>query len=1269
MTSKIDLPVLRGARSSLLRNSALGGLGIWLGVYAAPAAAQTVCTAPAAGQIICPGSNTNATVNVTDSPTPLAVTLNDTFNSVTTLNASTLASSNLTVNSLGSSVVRTTNQPGAVLTSGSNLDARIGTLATTGDGATGAILTAADNLIFVSDGAVTTTGNLADGIDAQGRTVNVTTNVIRTRGTDADGAELTSLNGPITFRSNLIETTGGLSSATVLRGTGTINANVGVLRTSGGQAAGADISTAAAACVLLGQNGCNTTLNASEITTSGFGSVGALVSAVGDTTVNATLLQTGGDEAAGLSLSAVPSACVALGVGSCDTAFTVQNLTTNGARSPGALVRAAGDIDGRVTVLRTNGANAAGVDLASDPSACAVLGRGSCDTSFAVGQLTTSGAGATGALIRAAGTTTLSATALQTLGNNAPGIDIAADPTACVLLGAGACITNIDAGSVRTQGNGSAAVLASAPAQINAVLGQVSTSGSNATGVSLTSSPAACVVLGPGTCGINERSTSVTTTGPNSPGVVIASPGGPVNASPGDVTTTGPNSPGVVVTDPGTVTVTAGTVSTGGPASPGITVNGGEGPIAVTFTNVTTTGNNSPAVAVTGTGPVTVRGGNATTGGADSPGVRVRGDDDPVVVVLGNVSTGGPRSPAVSVTTSTGPQTIITGSVVATGAASDAIDAIGTGCANINILTNGPIASSSGIGINASTGCFLTITTGAASPVSGSVAGINAVSGTGAVISLGNSLSSSGGPALNVDGAPANVTVRPGGSITGFVDLTNGADLLTNNGVFNATGTSSFGGGNDTLVNNGVIAVRPGAAAPGTVTFASLETTANAGLIDLRNGQVGDRLALSGNFNGIGGSAVGLDVQATGGVGAADRLVIAGAAVGQTTLLINSLASQPGILLNGAVVVDAGPGTNATAFVLPATSAGFVDYSLAFAPAANDFQLFGTPSASAISQYKLTEGARQLFFRGNDAVGSHLQSLGDDADGGGAAGRADQAHRGSRALWGIMYGDYSKYRAAITVSPLSVATNVRLDYLQDSFGFQLGYDFGGVGDDSDRGQVIGITAGYANSELRFRANADRFQYDAVNAGLYGRATLGVGFAKTYVKYERLWINSVNRVIGLDAKTHGETYGAMGEFGLHLKSGGFFIEPAASFEVARTKIDNFAALNSSFDFDASNGARAKAGVRVGSNSVSGDKVTKVYAGVAVVKEWTRDSDARFLNSGFALTAAGPGIGTYGQAKAGFSVKLGERVSGFIEAHGEYSDHYRGGGGRGGLSIRF
>lgn len=125
---------------------------------------------------------------------------------------------------------------------------------------------------------------------------------------------------------------------------------------------------------MLGAGSCDVEAIVGNITTEGFGSIGGLVVAAGDIDVAVDALQTGGDEAAGLDLSADPTVCAALGTGGCGTAFTVTNLITGGARSPGAIVSAVGDIDGSVGVLRTEGEDSAGLDLSSDPGACVLLG-------------------------------------------------------------------------------------------------------------------------------------------------------------------------------------------------------------------------------------------------------------------------------------------------------------------------------------------------------------------------------------------------------------------------------------------------------------------------------------------------------------------------------------------------------------------------------------------------------------------------------------------------------------------------------------------------------------------------------------------------------------------------------------------------------------------------------------------------------------------------------------------------------------------------------
>ncbi|HVJ03109.1 MAG TPA: hypothetical protein VM662_13075, partial [Sphingomonas sp.] len=325
----------------LLAGGAFGALAVG---YSSPAMAQSVCTAPVLGVITCPGGDPATVVDIAGGGSPITVNLDDGFQTLTTLDVSTLLGGDILIDPATTAIINTVGEPGAVVDSGAALTARLTAITTEGDGATGALLRAVDGVVFTVDDLVSTTGDLADGVNIEGSDVTVSLDTVRTGGEDSDGVELVSLSGPVNLDADLIETVGGLSSATVVDSAGGSNINVGILRTQGDEALGADVSADAAACVLLGLNGCNSTLTADQITTEGFGSVGALVSAVGDTDIDVGVLRTGGDEAAGLDLSADPAACVVLGVGACDTAFTVNELTTAGARSPGALVRAVGNI-------------------------------------------------------------------------------------------------------------------------------------------------------------------------------------------------------------------------------------------------------------------------------------------------------------------------------------------------------------------------------------------------------------------------------------------------------------------------------------------------------------------------------------------------------------------------------------------------------------------------------------------------------------------------------------------------------------------------------------------------------------------------------------------------------------------------------------------------------------------------------------------------------------------------------------------------------------
>ena len=505
--------------------------------------------------------------------------------------------------------------------------------------------------------------------------------------------------------------------------------------------------------------------------------------------------------------------------------------------------------------------------------------------------------------------------------------------------------------------------------------------------------------------------------------------------------------------------------------------------------------------------------------------------------------------------------------------------------------------------------------------------------------------------------------MTPSGRITGSVDLTDNADTLTNAGTFTATANSAFGGGTDTLNNSGVFAVRP-VAANGTVALTGLESFASSGLIDLRNGVTGTTLAIPGSFTGTGASTLGIDVAVTSTGATADRLIVGGAATGSTAILATQLQSTPGVLVNDLVVVDAGAGTSPTAFSLDTGgfARGLVSYRLAFDAATNDFALYGTPSTEAYELGAVTGGARQIFYRTNDVAAGHMQSLRD-------AGRgvAGDTPRRSSALWMQAFGSADRSRYRPTVTAFGQSQSVMLDNTQDFFGGQIGYDMGSVTE--GRGTVFGITGGYANSSLGYRANADRITYQAVNGGIYASVNAGAFFLNGLAKYEHDFIRVMTPSLGIRQKLDGNSYGGMVQAGLRLGADRFFVEPAASIEYVRTDIDTLTVAPASLDFASKDGLRGKAGARLGTAWTSGVTRTTLYLSGQAVHEFQGRDSTRFASGGQFVDMGDQRLGTYGRGTIGFNIASSDTVSGFVEAYGDYSHAYKGGGGRAGLSVRF
>lgn len=1201
----------------------------------------------------------------------------------------------ITLDAASNIVSSAAGAPALALTSLDSVTARVGGLASTGAGSAAALLRAGTQASLVAEGVLSTTGDSADGVNIIADAISVTADTITTVGLGSDGVGLVSLDGPITLDVNGIETLGDLADGAVLNAAGGVDLDVGVLRTGGNQALGLRLTTDPAACAVLGAGNCGSAVTIGNLLTRGEDSPGILATIAGPTAIDVDILETRGANSPGISVTGDPTACVLLGSGSCATSLGIGNLLTTGDNSGGIAVDVPALITADLGIIATQGDGADAISFRTDPQACATLGVGSCGIDLSATQVSTGGDGSAGIAIAAVGPITVDLGSVTTGGINSPAVSIETDPTVCAVLGAGECTTDVSVGSITTSGDGSAGlgILAGGPLTVRT--GPVSTLGTDADGIVLAIDPTACVLVGAALCSADVTTGNVSTGGDGSVGIGLIG-SGPIRLETGDISTLGIDAPGVLVgTNPAvcavvgagacSTDVTTGSVVTSGDGSLGVGVLAG-GPTTVTTGPVTTGGNQAPGVIVI-TDPTaclaagaalcttTVTTGPVNTGGDDSPGVVVVGGGS-TTITTGPITTGGSGSDGLVValdptlcaalggancttTIDAGPidaggegsggvivgggggggtVVIITDPIISDGNGVD----VDVGCTDVDYTARGPVTSRNGTAVRVRSACGVSVTTLDGAPVRGATGGIDVGSGTGATITIGDAVSSENGLAVNADGAGVTLINQTTGVITGRVDLTDEDDRFVNAGRFEAIGDSSFGGGTDILVNTGVIAVRPGAAAAGSVTFAGLDTLDNRGMIDMRNGHAGDRLTVPGSFSGSGESTLAVEFVP----GSADGLVIGGAATGSTGVIARPLQ---GGLVDGVVVVDAGAGTSAGAFTLTGpTRAGIVDYSLVHDAGTNDFTLFGTPNDSAIAPVLGIDGARQAFYRSSDAVAAHL----------------DEPRTG-RAFWVQGYGLVDEREGSFAAAPFGQARTYSLDTKQDFYGVQFGADLLA----GENGTAAGITAGYGNSRLNARASGARFRYDTWNAGIYGSLRAGPLQLDGLAKYERARIRYSDAMAGTSDRQSVDGYGGFVRAAVAFGSERVSVAPFVSLDYANFDFDDVDLGTATVAFDEADGMRGKAGARVDAVVSDGPSRINVYASGAYVHEFRGRDRMTLSSNGYTMGFRLPSVPDYGQARVGVAIAQGQIVSGFIEATGDFSSNYHGGGARGGLSIRF
>ena len=849
---------------------------------------------------------------------------------------------------------------------------------------------------------------------------------------------------------------------------------------------------------------------------------------------------------------------------------------------------------------------------------------GSGDVTVDVGTITTTGAGSDGIIADTDGDVTVDFDTVTTTG------------TGVSASGGSSSIVAVNGGSVTTSGDGAIGIDASgnfaigSTGNVGVVADSVSTSGDDADAISVESRfSTASVDVG-----------AVNTSGDDARGIVAI--GNTANIDFDAIMTTGSGATGIVV--PGgslfvrpsaNVVISGGDISTGGDDAAGINLSASE-TASVMIGSVTTTGDGSTGILVPeGTGgffgsaptpSAMISATSITTSGDNAAGVDATVTDD-LTVSVGSVSTAGTASNAIAATSTDGDVSVaVTGDVVTMGDMVDAVVINSGGSASLTIGADGSIAG---------TGNSVTI---------------NSVAGT-SIANSGTLNAADNGFALQVAGGAA--TIDNSGTLSSDFQLTDADDTLTNSGTILVSGDADFGDGDDLLTNSGTVSFFPAADMTNDVTFTGLESFANNGAIELRNGQVGDTLTLPGDYVGTDGT-LGLDVDVA--ADNADQLIIGGAATGTTTVFVDNTQA---VLNSGTTIVQAGAASQADAFVAGNT-AGLVQLDVVYDPTTMNFNLVGTPGDTAFRTVGIVEAGRNIWRKSADAWSAQMRSK---RDGTAAYGAGEPSAR----VWVQMFGSDDERNFQRTESNFGVSRVVDSSYNQDNFGGQLGIDFGGASG-SDGGFAFGVTGGYSHSRMDFVTGPDRVDFDAVNGGVYASYNAGIVFINALGKYDRYFIDAVLDGVGND-DLEADVYGGQIEAGLRFGSSGFFVEPVGSISYIKSDFDDLGIATSNFSFDEDEGLRGKLGARVGTTFNALGSLVSLYAGGNYVHEFDGEDTVAFTNGGNTIALQNANIGDYGEGVVGVNIGSADGPTAFIEAHGARSDDFDETGARAGVRFRF
>ncbi len=928
------------------------------------------------------------------------------------------------------------------------------------------------------------------------------------------------------------------------------------------------------------------------ITTDGSGAEGIDVRTVGTATIiSFTDISTSGTGAEGIS--SYGDAGVAIS--------STGTITTKGTGADGIHVYSVG---GSVSVTSA-GAIATSGEQSYGITAIGYLGA----TVISNGDIATKG-GFGGAILGFSSKRAVSVTStgdLSTEGKASAGIY-------AYSKGAGTGVTVTSTGDITTQSNDSRGILARSDSGGVSVssTGDVATQGAYASAIfadgytfSTVSSKGDISTQGAFSTGISSFSSSgtsvvsvgdITTSGSlAASGITAAAVGGTVTiSSNGDISTAGINSFGISGSVLGgtVVIISSGKISTGGIGAAGIGGGAFAGSIVVSSdSDISTMGSEAHGISAgssSGASATVASGGDISTRGEEADGLHLFSrSGDLEATSAGNITTAGKGADGISANADGIIVVTSTGTISATGQYASGILAQSYK-STTQISVNGRVqggwdGAAAGIFVGSDAGATLDVLT----------------DGTVGALSDRAIFSSAGA-----------VQITNSGTITGYVQLSDGADMLKNvsSDSFNLrhfedtdgdgvrdkefVAIADFGADVDDFDNVGTLRLSnvSGASAwdtTGQIThpgggnaeitqdgveqgfLTNLETFTHSGLITLQDGVAGDLLVITDQADGAtagtntftsNGGRLALDVTLDDGAsGQSDVLVLdkAVTGTGATSILVAGVGSSGGDTGtgDGILVVNVRTASDADAFVLGNNPvAGAYQYDLFFqnqAATDQNWYLRSSFFEGALEYPAITTGALLTWY---SDLGPLHERLGE-------VRRATEA--GQTATFPLVTtaaGDTSAVRMSdggqagwfrVMGADMDIEQDGPADFDLDTVRAEAGFD---VGFDNllDRSDwlVLGAFAGYGWSSLGFQSGAD-IDFDIATIGAYATYFRGPYYLDALVKFDWLDGDYNSDAVSQDGDVEIPVIGLSLETGYRfdLTDGGLYLQPQAQLAYA------------------------------------------------------------------------------------------------------------------------